>query len=66
MVARTVSAPRIRASISGDSSTATTGWPSASSGWVIRPAPAPSSRTGAPGGIAACTISGSPIGGSSA
>ena len=66
MLARTVSAPRTRASISGDSSTATTGWPSATSGWVTLPAPAPSSRIDAPGGTAACTISGSPVGASSA
>ena len=44
------SAPRTRASISADSSTATTGWPSATSRWVIRPAPAPSSRIEAPAG----------------
>jgi hypothetical protein len=66
MRVRTVSAPRTWASISADSSTATTGWPSSTSRAVMRPAPAPSSRIEAPAGTAAWTTSGSPIGGNSA
>jgi Biotin carboxylase, N-terminal domain len=57
------SAPLMQASISADSSTATTGCPSPINRWVTRPAPAPSSRIPAPAGIAACTTSGSPIAG---
>jgi hypothetical protein len=56
----------IRASMAGDSSTPSTGWPSPASGRRIRPVPQPSSRIEAPSGSAACTVSGSPNVGSSA
>jgi hypothetical protein len=49
----------IRASMAGDSSTPSTGWPSSASGRRSRPVPQPSSRTDAPAGTAAWTISGS-------
>jgi hypothetical protein len=66
MSARTVVAPRTFASISGDWSTPTTACPSSTSRCVMRPAPQPSSKISAPGGLAACTTSGSPAGGASA
>jgi len=56
----------MRASMSAESSAPTTRWPSAASGRRIRPVPQPSSRIDAPGGTAACTISGSPNDGSNA
>ena len=60
ILAQTVSAVVMCASISGDSSTATTRWPSAVSAPVTRPVPAPSSRIEAAGWPAAAwTISGS-------
>jgi len=62
----TVRAPWTCASISGDSSTATTEWPSAINGWVTRPAPHPSSRIDALGGDAASMIAGSSRAGTSA
>jgi hypothetical protein len=55
----------LRSSMAGESSTPVTGCPSAARGRRIRPVPQPSSRTDAPGGEAACTISASPNAGSS-